>query len=86
MTPPPETRTMPGAIARFGRYAVFMHEGHPHAYEIPTLGSASNPYQECKHLGAVASLPACYLRVKNLAECCRLAVEEIRAREGLVAR
>ena len=86
MTPPPVSRIMPEAIARYGKFAVFMHETRMHLYEIPPGGLASNPYQTCKHLAAVADLPARYLRTKTVAEVIRLAAEEIRSREGLVVR
>lgn len=83
MAPPPASRTVTAAVARYGRVAVFMHNGSPFVYELPKGVSASDPYATYEILGAAAQLPACWLKRADVAECLQLAVEEIRDRAAL---
>lgn len=85
-TPPPVSRVMTGAIARLGRYAVFMHEETPHLYELPPGQVASNPYATCQHLCPLASIPKPYLRLRDVQTLVREAVADIQSRLALVAR
>lgn len=74
-------RPVCAAVARFDKFAVFVHEKKLHLYE--NTGKASDPYAICTPLAPVDALPDCYLRHKRLAACIQLAAEEYRARLAL---
>lgn len=79
VSPPPIARRICEAVARFGRYAVFIHGGAPIVYELAPGHLASEPYAVCRLLGPAEELPACYTRVAPLAL-------DLRPREGNPAR
>jgi len=80
---PPPIRPIAAAVARFGRYACFLHDGRLHVYELAPGVRSCDMFGSCRHLGPAAALPECYLKVKAPAECIRLAAGELRDRLAL---